>query len=242
MRKQRLTSLREAPGTGRVAKTRLFDEFARVGHALSNGRRLEILDILANGERNVDSIGREAGLTLANVSQHLQVLREAGLVKTRREGTFIHYQLADGSVFGLWRGLRTVAARQRAEVSRLAQAYIGAPDTLEPITRAELQRRIRLGDLVVLDVRPKEEFAAGHVPRAVSIPVSDLRRRLKDLPRDKEVVAYCRGPYCAFADAAILVLRKGGFHARRLEDGLPEWRAAGLPVTAGDDGQYMHRR
>ena len=235
MRRQGLTALLKAPGAARVAKTQLFDEFARVGHALSNGRRLEILDILANGERSVESLGREAGLTLANASQHLQVLREAGLVKTRREGTFIHYQLADESVFELWRSLRTVAARQRAEVSQLAQAYIGAPDTLEPITRAELQRRIRLGDVVVLDVRPMEEFAAGHVPQAVSIPLSDLRRRLKDLPRDKEVVAYCRGPFCAFADAAILVLRKGGFHARRLADGLPEWRAAGLPVAAGEN-------
>lgn len=219
----------------RAAKTALFDEFARVGQALSSGRRVEILDVLANGERSVDSLAGELGLTLANASQHLQVLREAGLVTSRREGIFIYYQLADAAVFELWRNLRSVAAQRRAEVTRLAEAYLGARDTLEPVTREELRRRLRKGEgLVVLDVRPRDEFAAGHVPQAISIPISNLRRRLQELSPNREVVAYCRGPYCAFADTAIRILREKGFRARRLEDGLPEWRAAGLPVAAGE--------
>jgi rhodanese-related sulfurtransferase/DNA-binding MarR family transcriptional regulator len=217
----------------RAAKTALFDEFARVGQALSSGRRMEILDVLANGERSVDSLAQDLGLTLANASQHLQVLRQAGLVSSRREGTFVHYELSDGEVFELWRSLRSVAARSRAEVSRLADAYVGARDTLEPVTRQELRRRLRSGEnLLVLDVRPPEEFAAAHVPEAFSIPITELQRRLDELHPDREVVAYCRGPYCAFADSAIRLLRENGFRARRLEDGLPEWRAAGLPVTS----------
>ena len=221
--------------TSRAAKTALFDELARVGQALANGRRMEILDVLANGQRSVDALGREVGLSLANASQHLQVLREAGLVRGHREGTYVIYDISDPAVFELWRSLRAVAARQRAEVATLAEAYVGARETLEPMTREELRRRLRLGeDLIVLDVRPKEEYLAAHLPAAVSVPVAELNRRLRELPRGKEVVAYCRGPYCAFADTAIRVLRDKGFRARRLEDGLPEWRAAGLPVAAGE--------
>ena len=196
---------------------------------------MEILDVLANGQRSVDALGREVGLSLANTSQHLQVLREAGLVRSHREGTYVFYEIADPAVFELWRSLRDVAARQRAEVATLAEAYVGARETLEPMTREELRRRLRLGeDLIVLDVRPKEEYAAAHLPAAVSVPVAELNRRLRELPRGKEVVAYCRGPYCAFADTAIRVLRDKGFRARRLEDGLPEWRAAGFLVAAGE--------
>jgi rhodanese-related sulfurtransferase len=221
--------------TSRAAKTALFDEFARVGQALANGRRVEVLDVLANGQRSVDTLAHEVGLSLANASQHLQVLREAGLVRSRREGTYVFYEISDPAVFELWRSLRDVAARQRAEVARLAKAYTGARETLEPITRGELRRRLRTGeDLIVLDVRPREEYAAAHLPAAVSVPVAELRRRLRELPRGKEVVAYCRGPYCAFADTAIRILREKGFRARRLEDGLPDWRAAGLPVAAGE--------
>ena len=226
-------AVEQAGAQTRAAKTALFDEFARVGQALSSGRRMEILDVLANGERSVDSLAQELGLTLANASQHLQVLRETGLVSSRRESTFVYYELSDGEVFELWRSLRSVAASRRAEVSRLADAYIGARDTLEPVTRQELRRRLRSGDgVLVLDVRPPEEFAAGHLPEAVSIPITELQRRLRELPSDREVVAYCRGPYCAFADSAIRLLRKNGFRARRLEEGLPEWRAAGLPVAS----------
>ncbi len=218
---------------GRGTKTALFDEFARLAQALANGRRLEIVDVLANGERTVERLASEAGLSVANASQHLQVLREAGLVGRRREGTHIYYTLRDPQVFGLWRNLRTVAVQQRAEVSQLADAYLGARDSLEPVTRAELLRRLKRGDdVVVLDVRPAEEFAAGHLPPAISIPLAELRRRLRQLPLDKEVVAYCRGPYCAFAHKAVRVLQQAGFRARRLEDGLPEWKAAGLPVVA----------
>jgi rhodanese-related sulfurtransferase/DNA-binding transcriptional ArsR family regulator len=215
----------------RAAKTALFDEFARVGKALASGRRMELLDVLANGERTVEVLAGEGGLSVANASQHLQVLRRAGLVATRREGTSVHYRLAGPEVFELWRALRTLAASRLAEVERLAAAYLGARNELEPVTRQELARRLQQGEeLVVLDVRPAEEYAAGHLPGAVSIPVSELRRRLAELPRDREVVAYCRGPFCAFAHDAVQVLADAGLTARRLEDGLPEWRAAGLPV------------
>ena len=221
---------------GRTAKTSLFDELARLGQALGNGRRLEMLDVLANGERTVDGLASEVGLSVANTSQHLQVLRAAGLVRGRRAGTRIFYRLSDPVVFELWRNLRTVAAECQAEVSQLAEAYLGARDSLEPITRAELARRLKRKEgLVILDVRPAAEYAAGHLPSAVSLPLAEIRRRLRELPRGKEIVAYCRGPYCAFAHKAIRVLQQAGFKARRLEDGLPEWKAAGLPVVLGTE-------
>ena len=216
----------------RAAKTALFDEFARAAKALASGRRIELLDVLANGERTVEALAGEVGLTVANTSQHLQILRQAGLVSSRREGTSIHYRLASPEVFELWRTLRTLAASRLAEVERLAAAYLGGRDALEPVTREELARRLEDGDeLVVLDVRPAEEHAAGHLPGAVSIPLPELRRRLRELPRDREIVAYCRGPFCAFAHEAVAMLTDAGLTARRLEDGLPEWAAAGLPVA-----------
>ena len=216
----------------RAAKQALFDEFARVGKALASGRRIELLDVLANGERTVEGLARQVGLSVANASQHLQILRQAGLVATRREGTSVHYRLAAPEVFELWRALRTLAASRLAEVERLAAAYLGARDELEPVTRQELARRLQNGDrLVVLDVRPAAEHAAGHLPGAVSIPLSELRERLAELPGDRQIVAYCRGPFCAFAHEAIAVLTDAGLTARRLEDGLPEWAAAGLAVT-----------
>jgi rhodanese-related sulfurtransferase len=216
----------------RERKRALFDEFGRIGKALASGRRIELLDVLANGERSVEAVAGEVGLSVANTSQHLQILRQAGLVSTRREGTSIHYRLAGPEVFELWRTLRTLAGAQLVEVERLAAAYLGARDELEPVTRQELARRLEDGDrLVVLDVRPAAEHAAGHLPGAVSIPVGELRRRLTELPGDREIVAYCRGPYCAFAHEAVEVLREEGFTATRLEDGLPEWQAAGLAVT-----------
>jgi rhodanese-related sulfurtransferase len=216
----------------RETKAALFDEFARAAKALASGRRIELLDVLANGERTVETLAGEVGLSVANTSQHLQVLRQAGLVATRREGTSVHYRLAGPEVFKLWRALRSLAASRLAEVERLATTYLGDRDQLEPVTREELARRLQDGDRpIVLDVRPAAEYAAGHLPGAVSIPVGELRRRLAELPRDREVVAYCRGPYCAFAHDAVAVLREDGFSARRLEDGLPEWEAAGLAVT-----------
>jgi rhodanese-related sulfurtransferase len=216
----------------RERKRALFDEFGRIGKALASGRRIELLDVLANGERTVEAVAGEVGLSVANTSQHLQILRQAGLVTTRREGTSIHYRLAGPEVFELWRTLRTLAGARLAEVERLAAAYLGAREELEPVTRQELARRLEDGDrLVVLDVRPAAEHAAGHLPGAVSIPVGELRRRLAELPADREIVAYCRGPYCAFAHEAVALLRQEGFSARRLEDGLPEWQAAGLAVA-----------
>jgi rhodanese-related sulfurtransferase/DNA-binding transcriptional ArsR family regulator len=216
----------------RVAKAAMFDGFARAAKALGSGRRLELLDVLANGERTVDALAGEVALSVANTSQHLQVLRRAGLVTSRREGTSVHYRLAGPEVFELWRALRSLAAARLAEVERLAAAYLGARDQLEPVTREELARRLEDGDpVVVLDVRPAREHAAGHLPGAVSIPVQELSRRLAELPADREIVAYCRGPYCAFAHEAVELLRAEGFAARRLEDGLPEWQAAGLAVT-----------
>jgi rhodanese-related sulfurtransferase/DNA-binding transcriptional ArsR family regulator len=215
----------------RAAKTALFDAFARAAKALASGRRIELVDVLANGERTVEALAGEVGLSVANTSQHLQILRQAGLVGSRRQGTSVHYRLAGPEVFELWRTLRTLAASRLAEVERLAVAYLGGRDDLEPVTREELARRLEDGDdLVVLDVRPAAEYAAGHLPGAVSIPVGELRRRLAELPADREVVAYCRGPYCAFAHEAVELLRDEGFAARRLEDGLPEWQAARLAV------------
>jgi rhodanese-related sulfurtransferase len=215
----------------RAAKTALFDDFARVGRALASGRRIELLDVLANGERTVEALAGEVDLSVANTSHHLKTLRQAGLVTSRREGTSIHHRLAGPEVFELWRALRTLASARLAEVERLAAAYLGARDELEPVTRQELARRLQDDDLVVLDVRPAAEYAAGHLPGAVSVPVGELRRRLAELPADREVVAYCRGPYCAFAYEAVAVLWEAGFSARRLEDGLPEWQAAGLAVS-----------
>jgi rhodanese-related sulfurtransferase len=215
----------------RAAKTALFDAFAQAAKALASGRRIELLDVLANGERAVEALAGEVGLSVANTSQHLQILRQAGLVSSRREGTSVHYRLAAPEVFELWRTLRTLAASRLAEVERLTAAYLGSRDELEPVTREELARRLQDDDLVVLDVRPATEYAAGHLPGAVSIPVDELRRRLAELPADREIVAYCRGPYCAFAHEAVGLLREEGYAARRLEDGLPEWRAAGLAVT-----------
>jgi rhodanese-related sulfurtransferase len=216
----------------RGAKTALFDEFARAAKALASGRRIELVDVLANGERTVEALAGEVGLSVANTSQHLQVLRRAGLVASRRAGTSVRYRLAGPEVFQLWQVLRTLAASRLAEVERLTAAYLGGRDELEPVTRQELTRRLQDGDdLVVLDVRPAAEHAAGHLPGAVSIPVGELRRRLAELPADREIVAYCRGPYCAFAHEAVALLRQEGFSARRLEDGLPEWQAAGLAVA-----------
>ena len=215
----------------REAKRALFDEFARVGKAASSGRRVEILDVLANGERSVEGLSEQLSLSVANVSQHLQVLRHAGLVTARRQGTSIRYRLASPEVFEFLRTLRSLAATRLADVNGFAEAYLGQPDDDEPIGRRELARRLRSRAVVVVDVRPPEEFAAGHLPGAISIPLDELPRRLRDLPKDKEIVTYCRGPYCAFSHVAVRLLRKKGFRARRLEEGLPEWEAEDLPIV-----------
>ncbi|MDQ3645312.1 MAG: metalloregulator ArsR/SmtB family transcription factor [Actinomycetota bacterium] len=215
---------------GRAAKEALFDEFARVAKALASGRRAEIVDVLANGERSVESLAQELDLTVANVSQHLQVLRRAGLVTGRREGTFIYYGLSAPEVVTFWRSLQEIAGSRVADVERLARAYLGDHDGLEAVTMEELKKRLRNKDVLVLDVRPPEEFEAGHIPGAMSVPLTELKRRLRDLPKNKEIVAYCRGQYCSFAPEAVRYLTRKGYDAKLLRDGLPDWASAGLPI------------
>jgi len=219
----------------REAKDALFDGFAEVAKALASGRRAEVVDLLAQGERSVDEIAAELGQTVANTSHHLRAMARAGLLTTRREGTRVYYRLAGDRVGDLWTALRDVAREHVAGLERLAVAYLGDRDGLEVIDRDELAARIRRRQVVVLDVRPTAEFAAGHIAGARSLPITELRRRLKSLPKDADVVAYCRGPYCVYADDAVRELRRKGFRARRLVDGFPEWKRAGLPVAAGHD-------
>ncbi|MGY1682176.1 ArsR/SmtB family transcription factor [Geodermatophilus sp. SYSU D01176] len=214
----------------RAAKDALFDGLSAPARALGNGRRAEIVDLLAQGERSVEEIAEQIGQSVANTSHHLQQLLRGGLVRTRRAGTRIYYRLTSDAVAALWAALREVAAAHRTEIDRLAEAYLGDRAELETMTRAELRRRLRDQDVVVLDVRPAPEFAAGHIPGAWSIPISDLRHRLREIPTDTEVVAYCRGPYCAYADEAVRLLHHRGRRALRLEDGFPEWARDGMPV------------
>lgn len=217
----------------RAAKIELFDQFARVAGALASGRRTEIVDVLANGDRTVEELSRQVALSVANTSQHLQILKEAGLVASTRDGTKVRYRLASPTVYQFWVALRSLTAERAPGVERLVEAYLGSRDELEPIGRAELVARIRSGEpLVVVDVRPVEEYNSGHLPGARSIPLAELEKRLRELPRKREIVAYCRGPYCAFAPEAVRTLRRHGYRARRLTDGLPEWTAAGLRVES----------
>jgi rhodanese-related sulfurtransferase len=216
----------------RAAKNALFDGFAGVAKALGSGRRAEIVDVLAQGERSVDEIAVELGQSVANTSQHLQQLLRAGLVRTRRDGTRIYYALAGPRVAALWAAVRDVAAEHVAELDGLAAAYLGDRSQLDSLTRAELVERMRTGDVLVIDVRPEPEFHSGHIAGAVSVPIGELSRRLRGVPKDRQVVAYCRGPYCVFADDAVRTLRRRGFQAARLEDGYPEWARAGLRVES----------
>lgn len=218
----------------RAAKDALYEAFAEVGRALASGRRVEIADVLAQGERTVEELAGEIGQSVANTSHHLRTLARAGLVTSRREGTRVWYRLASGEVEQLWTILRAVAAAHVVGFDRLAADYVGDRADLEPVTRAELWRRLQAGDVVVIDVRPPAEYRAGHIPGAVSAPLPDLQQVLATLPADREVVAYCRGPYCVYADEAVRLLGRRGVQARRLEDGFPEWRRAGLPVAVGD--------
>jgi len=214
----------------RIFKDRLYGQFARIGKALGNPHRLELLERLAQGERSVEDLARESGTSMANASQHLQGLREAGLVETRKKGLFVHYRLADASVFELCRTLRNVAEKRLAELDRLVREHFGERSAAEAVGMTELLARARKGDVVILDTRPAHEFAAGHIVGALSVPIGELHQRLKKLPKNKEYVAYCRGPYCIYADQAVELLRANGRRARRLLEGFPEWKAAGLPV------------
>jgi rhodanese-related sulfurtransferase len=212
------------------AKAALFDALASVAQALGSGRRAEIVDVLAQGERAVEELAGEISQSVANTSQHLQVLARAGLVRSRREGTRIIYRLASDRVAELWAAVRDVAFRHVAEVSVLADEYLGERGGVEPLSAEELAWRLERGDVVVLDVRPETEFRAGHIAGARSAPVDELEALVGELPKRREVVAYCRGPYCVYADDAVRLLRSRGLKARRLDVGYPEWRRAGLPV------------
>lgn len=218
------------PAVKRDFKNRLYAEFARIGKALGSAPRLEILEVLAQGERTVESVAAETELSVANASRHLQQLRQAQLVHTRREGLFVHYRLAGTEVLALVLALRRTAEQHLAEVDRVMRDFLGDRDGFEPVTPDELARRLADDDIVLLDVRPAQEYSAGHIAGARSMPVSDLPTRLAELRPDKAYVAYCRGPYCVYADEAVALLRANGLIAQRLSEGFPEWRLAGRPV------------
>lgn len=230
------------PSAGRAFKDAVFSQFARIAAAFGSPKRIELIDLLAQGERPVEALAREAGLTLANTSRHLQVLKGAGLVTPRKAGLQVFYRLADALVLDGYRALQALAEARLAEVGRLVTDFFSSADGLEPIESGELLRRARGGDVVVIDVRPPEEYAAGHIAGALSLPLADLERRLAELPRGKRVVAYCRGPYCVLSAEAVRRLRRRGRVAERLKDGYPEWRDAGLPVAAGLESPRRAKR
>ena len=211
-------------------KQAVYEQLARIGKALSTPARLEILELLAQAERSVDALARLTGLTVANTSQHLQLLRQVGLVTSRREGQFIFYRLAGDEVVTLIGSLGRVGETYIAEVGKLLQTFFTAQDKIEPVPAKELLKQARKGLVTIIDLRPVEEYAAGHVPGAINIPLPELQKRLRDLPKGKEIIAYCRGPYCLMSFTAVKMLRDRGHKARRLQAGLPEWRSAGLPV------------
>lgn len=215
-------------------KQELFRQFARVGKALANANRLELLEFLAQGERSVDELAGVSGLSVANTSQHLQQLRQAGLVTNRKQGLKVYYQLSSDKVINLLDCVRDVAENQLAEVNQLVTTYLTVKDQLEPLPRDELLARARDGLITVIDVRPELEYAAGHIPGAINIPLSDLEKHLSEFKKDQEIVAYCRGPHCVLAYDAVARLREKGIQARRMQDGYPEWKTAGLPVESNE--------
>jgi rhodanese-related sulfurtransferase len=219
------------------SKRAMYAEFATVAKAIGHQHRLELLELVAQGERTVERLAECTGLSVANTSQHLQHLRRAGLVKARRQAKFVFYRLGDDAVLTMLSGIHKVAERNVAEVERILRSYFNARDNLEPVSRAELTKRIRQGLVTVLDVRPEDEFALGHLPGARNVPLNQLKRLVSKLDPNTEIVAYCRGPYCVLSFEAVAQLRRLGFKARRLEDGLPEWRAAGLPIELGVDNR-----
>ncbi|MEW5702171.1 MAG: metalloregulator ArsR/SmtB family transcription factor [Candidatus Zixiibacteriota bacterium] len=216
--------------TGREVKDRLYVQFAQLGHALSSPKRLELLDLLCQSEKTVETLAEHSSMSVANTSRHLQVLRGARLVDRRQDGVFVYYRLAGSEVCGFFRDLRRLAESRMAEIDRIMAEYFDPSMRLQPVDRKTLLKRARVGEVVILDVRPEDEFSAGHLPWAVSVPLSQLRKRLKELSPDKEIVAYCRGPYCVLAQEAVSLLRSKGFSAFRLSDGIAEWRDVGLPV------------
>lgn len=221
------------PKQKRQFKDAIYEQFARIGKALANRRRLELLDLLAQTERSVEELANETGTSVANASQHLQILRRARLVETRQEGTYVYYRLGDKSVLQLWQALRGLGEARLAEVERITKDYLQHRERLEAVQIDELFRRMKEDRVIVLDVRPAEEYDAGHITGARSIPHDELEARLEEIPTDAEVVAYCRGPYCVFSDDVVDRLRRHGLQALRLSAGFPDWEAAGLPIERG---------
>lgn len=218
----------------RELKDPLYAQFARIGHAVASPKRLELLDLLSQGEKTVETLAEQSSTPVKNTSAHLRVLRQARLVDTRPDGTYVYYRLASEDVFRFLRELQALARSRLAEVKQVASLYIDGRDEMEPVSLAELRRRMREGDVTVIDVRPEGEFRSGHIPGALSIPVAQLKRRLSEIPKKREVVAYCRGPYCVYSVEAVGILRKHGYRARRADEGLPDWRASTLPIAAGE--------
>lgn len=213
-------------------KRLLFRQFAAIAKAVAHEHRLELLEALAQGERSVETLAGRAGLSIANASQHLQQMRRAGLIEARRDGKFVYYRLSDAAVLDLIASLTRIGERHVAEVGKIVRDYFESRDDMEPVSRSELMARMKRGDVQVLDVRPEDEFALGHLPGALNIPLDRLKKKFAALDADKEVIAYCRGPWCVLSFEAVAMLRAKGYRVRRLEDGLPEWKAAGLPTAA----------
>lgn len=214
------------------AKLQVFEQFAELARVLGHAHRLELIELVSQGERSVDRLAEVTGLSVANTSQHLQQLRRGGFVQSRREGKRVLYRLADGPILSLIAALRSYAERNRAEIGKIVSDYFQRLDQFEPVSRKELAGRLKAGTAVVLDVRPEDEYTLGHILGALNIPMNELKRRLAELPKNQEIVAYCRGPYCVFSFEAVALLRKRGFLVRRLEDGFPEWKAAGLATES----------
>ncbi len=219
----------------RQFKNQLFEQFARIGQAISNPHRLELLDVLAQGERSVEQLANETSLTLANASQHLQVLRQAGLIVARRDGVRVLYALAGPEVFTLYQALRSAAETRLAEIQRVVDTFLVDRAQMEVVGADELRRRLASGEVTLLDVRPALEYQQGHIAGAQSVPIDALPERITEVPTDRPIVAYCRGPYCVYADEAVMLLRAHGLQAARLSVGFPDWRAAGLPIATTDD-------
>lgn len=214
----------------REFKDAVYAQFARIGHALSSPKRIELLDLLGQGEKTVETLAEETATPIKNTSAHLKALRQAHLVETRREGTYVYYRLADDDVFRLLRSLQTLGHSRLADVQRVVSLYLDGRDDLEPVSLKELRALVRDGGITVVDVRPPAEYDAGHIPGALSVPVAELKRRLREIPKGREVIAYCRGRYCVYSLEAVTLLRRQGYKARRAHEGLPDWKAAGLPV------------
>lgn len=219
----------------RVFKDAIYEQFSRIGKAASSPKRLELLDLLCQGERTVEVLAKETGLSIANASQHLQVLRAARLVEGEKMGLFVTYRLADQTVCEFFRTMRVLAESRLAEVEQIKRHFLEGRDGMEPVDRDALLKRVRKGGVIVLDVRPAEEYQAGHIPGAISVPLKKLKRHLSELPHDQEIVAYCRGPYCVLAMQAVEILRKKGFNAVRLEEGIQDLRAMGFPIAVGEE-------